>query len=86
MTKKELIELLEEMHGEYLVLKAVTINSGEYYSNEDGIKDKFYGDYADKILKKEYTLANLIDILKNISLSDKEMHELRLMGFLIGKQ
>lgn len=56
MDRKELIELLKEMHGEYMVWKAKKIISGEYYRNpatgEDKLKEKFYGDYADKILRK----------------------------------
>jgi len=52
MNKKELVELLKQMHGEYLVWKAKKIISGEYYDIEDKLKNKFYGRYADKILKK----------------------------------
>jgi len=56
MNRKELIELLKQMHGEYLVWKAKKIISGEYYKDDslekNSLKDKFYGRYADKILRK----------------------------------
>lgn len=52
MNRKELIDLLKQMYGEYLVWKAEKIVSGEYYRNENKIKDKFFGRYADKILRK----------------------------------
>ena len=48
----KLTEILEDMHGMYIVAKAIAIHDGSYYKDQNKFHKDFYTDYAKKILNK----------------------------------
>ena len=48
----KLSEILKDMHGMYIVKKAIAIHDGSYYKDQNKFHKDFYTDYAKKILNE----------------------------------